>query len=218
MAVRAVLFDIDGTLLDTIEDLTDSMNAALARLGLPLRTVEQCKHFVGDGVRKFAERALPAAERNAEFVDRLTEQMRREYDGRWAEKTRPYEGVPELLRELAGRRLAMAVLSNKPDDMIRRMVRSLLPGVKFADVRGAMDDVPQKPDPTAALAIARRLNARADEFLYVGDTGTDMRTAVAAAMVPVGALWGFREAGELTENGAEALIAHPRELLELLSR
>jgi phosphoglycolate phosphatase len=213
---KAVLFDLDGTLLDTIEDLTDSMNAALAELGMPPRTVEQCRHFVGDGARKYAERALPPAARDEQTVDRLVEAARRHYDRRWAEKTRPYEGIPELLGELARRRLALAVLSNKPDAVTRRMVRVMLPGAPFAEVRGATDGVPLKPDPAAAVAIAERLDTPPEQFLYVGDTGTDMQTAAAAGMRPVGVLWGFRDADELTGNGAETLISHPRELLEML--
>ncbi|MGC9454782.1 MAG: HAD family hydrolase [Phycisphaerae bacterium] len=216
MPFAAVLFDLDGTLLDTIEDLTDSMNAALGAMGFAPRSVEQCKHFVGDGMRKFAERALPEDARDDDTVGRLTERMRSEYSARWSARTQPYEGVPELLGELARRRLAMAVLSNKPDDMTRQMVRAMLPAAPFAEVRGATDDVPKKPDPTAALGIARRLDTHPEQFLYVGDTATDMRTATAAGMSPVGALWGFRDAEELTESGAETLISHPGELLNLL--
>ncbi|MFW6066668.1 MAG: HAD family hydrolase [Planctomycetota bacterium] len=216
MPFAAVLFDLDGTLLDTIEDLTDSMNAALARLGFRPGSMEQCKHFVGDGMRKFAERALPEQARDAATIDRLVENMRSEYSNRWSTKTRPYEGIPELLGELTRRRLAMAVLSNKPEDMTRRMVYAMLPGAPFAEVRGAIDGVAKKPDPTAALSIARSLKTHPEQFLYVGDTGTDMQTAVAAGMSPVGVLWGFRDADELTDSGAETLIYHPSELLNLL--
>lgn len=216
MPFAAVLFDLDGTLLDTIEDLTDSMNAALARLGFESRSVEQCKYFVGDGVRKFAERALPEAARDDETIDRLVEHMLQEYSSRWSNKTRPYEGIPEMLGELARRRMVLAVLSNKPDDMTRRMVQAMLPGAPFAEVRGATDGVAKKPDPTAALSIARSLETYPERFLYVGDTGTDMQTAVAAGMSPVGVLWGFRKADELTGNGAETLVSHPSDLVNLL--
>ncbi len=216
MSFAAVLFDLDGTLLDTIEDLTDSMNAALRRLGFAPRTVEECKYFVGEGIRKFAERALPAESRDDETVDRLVGLMREEYSRRWSAKTRPYEGIPELLGTLARRRLAMAVLSNKPDDMTCRMVHGMLPAAPFAEVRGAIDGAAIKPDPRAALKIARTLQIHPERFLYVGDTSTDMRTAAAAGMASVGVLWGFRQADELTEHGAETLISHPRALLDLL--
>lgn len=213
---RAVLFDLDGTLLDTIEDLTDSMNAALAAMAFPGHGVDACKRFVGDGVRNFALRALPESRRDEPTVERCIQLMREEYSRRWNVKTRPYDGIAELLDGLAQRGLAMAVLSNKPDDFTRLMVRAMLGRWRFAAVRGVRQDGVVKPDPAAALAIAEEVGTPPAEFLYVGDTDTDMRTAGAAGMFPVGATWGFRPVQELLEHGAKAIIHHPAELIGLV--
>ncbi|NLW87860.1 MAG: HAD family hydrolase [Planctomycetes bacterium] len=214
MRFKAVVFDLDGTLLDTIDDLADSMNVALAVHGLPKRTPAQCKYFVGDGVRNFALRAM-APVSDEKVLAKVIEKYTADYAQRWAAKTRPYEGVVELLRELGQRGLAMAVLSNKPDEFTRRMTQQMLPDC-FAVVVGARPDVPHKPDPAAALAIARQLGAEPAQCLYVGDTNTDMQTAAAAGMYGVGVLWGFRTKAELIQNGAKSLVNHPLELLDLL--
>ena len=213
---HAVLFDLDGTLLDTIEDLRDSMNWALARQGCPARTVAECKLFVGDGVEAYARRALPEGRRDAEALARCMADVRADYATRWTRKTRPYDGIPELLDGLTRRGVKMAVLSNKPDDFTRLMVAELLGRWRFHDVRGARDGVPQKPDPAAAIEIAEALAVAPERFLYVGDTNTDMKTGVAAGMFPVGVLWGSREAEELTAHGAKALVESPPDVLDLL--
>jgi len=216
MKYHAALFDLDGTLLDTIEDLRDSMNWALERQGCPPRTVEECKRFVGDGVENYARRALPAEHRDPDAIARCMADVRADYAARWRRKTRPYDGIPQLLDGLTRRGLKLAVLSNKPDDFTRLMVAELLGRWRFDEVRGARDDVPQKPDPAAALRIAEALAVPPARFLYVGDTNTDMRTANAAGMFAVGALWGFRDAPELTAHGAHVLVQRPPEILELL--
>lgn len=216
MKFEAVLFDLDGTLLDTIEDLTDSMNEALKRLGVPVHDSEACKMFVGDGVEKFALRALPKNRRDEVTVAKCVTGMREVYSKRWAQKTRPYDGIPELLDNLTRREIKLAVLSNKPHDPTQEMVTKLLSKWRFDPVVGARPSVPKKPDPTLALRIAQQLQVAPENFLYLGDTGTDMRTARGAGMFPVGALWGFRTAEELKDTGAEVLVAHPSEVLQLL--
>ena len=213
MTYQAVLFDLDGTLLDTIEDLADSMNAALSELGFARRTVEQCKRFVGDGVVQYALRALPEDARDERTVERCIELMQAAYSQRWHAKTRPYEGIAELLDGLAQRGVAISVLSNKPDDFTRLMVREMLGGWRFEAVRGVRADGVKKPDPAGAIEIARQLGIEPGAFLYVGDTDTDMQTAVAAGMYAVGCTWGFRDAEELLAHGAQVLIDGPTELL-----
>ena len=141
--------------------------------------------------------------------------MRKTYGQNWKEKTRPYHGVPELLDALSGRGLKMAVLSNKPDDFTRKTVDGLLSAWHFQAVVGARPPVPLKPDPSSALEIAKRLELGPARFVYLGDTATDMKTANAAGMFAVGALWGFRDAAELIAGGASKLIEKPAELLEL---
>jgi len=213
MIFEAVLFDLDGTLLDTIADLTDSMNIVLNRFGFPGHDAHACKMFVGDGVEMFAFRALPENSRDQVMVKKCASLMRQEYKKRWAMKTRPYEGIPELLDELTRRNRKMAILSNKPDDATKEMVAELLSKWHFQPVTGAQLSFPKKPDPTLAIQTARQLRVSPERFLYLGDTGTDMRTAQSAGMFAVGALWGFRSADELTECGAQALVEHPGEVL-----
>jgi phosphoglycolate phosphatase len=216
MKFEAVLFDLDGTLLDTIQDLTDSMNAVLSGLGFPSHTAESCMKFVGDGVEVFALRALPESRRDQSTVAECAAAMREEYRRRWARWTRPYDGIPELLDGFTRRNLRMAILSNKPDDITKAMVSEMLSTWHFNPVMGARPAVPKKPDPTLALEIVSRLDIPPEKFLYLGDTGTDMKTARSTGMFPVGALWGFRDVDELRDNGAEVLVEHPTQVLELL--
>lgn len=217
MRFRAVTFDLDGTLLDTIEDLTDSMNAALAGLGYPERSIAESKRLVGDGLDTFVRRVLPPeVSDDPSVAARLREQMRDEYKRRNSVKTRLYEGMAELLDALTERGISMAVLSNKPHDSTLEIVRKYFPRWTFGAIFGARDGVPIKPDPAAALEIARILHLAPAEILYLGDTNTDMWTANRAGMFAVGALWGFRTAAELKEAGARALIRHPLDLLPLL--
>lgn len=216
MKFKAVLFDLDGTLLDTIGDLTDAMNKALEFLGFPGHDAETCKKFVGDGVEMFSYRSLPENHRDEATVAACAARMRDEYSTRWAKKTRPYNGVPELLDGLTARNVKMAVLSNKPDDFTKAMVAELLSRWEFDPVIGARPAVPKKPDPTTAMEVSQRLDIRPERFLYLGDTATDMKTAKAADMFPVGAIWGFRTAEELRDSGAQVLVEYPTEVLRLL--
>ncbi|MFH1724937.1 MAG: HAD family hydrolase [Elusimicrobiota bacterium] len=213
---RAVLFDLDGTLLDTLDDIADSMNAVLRRAGYPEHPLEAYKYFVGDGIRALVLRALPEDRRDDAGIETQLGAMREEYGRRWKDKTRPYAGVPKLLDALSKRGLRMAILSNKPENNTRSAVEALLGGWKFAEVRGAAPGGPLKPDPSGAMEISAALGIPPDEFIYLGDTGIDMKTAVGAGMYAVGALWGFRKADELLAEGAKALIQRPEDLLRLL--
>jgi phosphoglycolate phosphatase len=215
MGYMAVLFDLDGTLLDTLEDLADSMNHVLRQHGLPEHPVEAYKYYIGDGIETLVRRVLPEGCTAPSLLADCAAGMRAEYGRRWADKTRPYGGVPELLDALSVRGLPMAVLSNKPDELTRLCVAQLLPQWHFAAVQGARSDVARKPDPAGALDIARRLGLAPSAIVYLGDTNTDMQTAVAAGMYPVGALWGFRPAEELLAHGAEVLIERPIDLMNI---
>jgi phosphoglycolate phosphatase len=218
MRFKAVIFDLDGTILDTIEDLTDAMNAALAAMGYPERTIAECKRLVGDGLETYVRRALPpGAADDPRVAVRLKELMRAEYKVRQDKKTKPFEGIDEMLDSLDRLEIPLAVLSNKPHDSTLAVMERYFPGRNFRVIFGARDGIPVKPDPAAALEIARRLNVPPEEIAYVGDTNTDMRTANAAGMFAVGALWGFRTAEELLTNGARALIERPEDLPGVLS-
>jgi phosphoglycolate phosphatase len=210
---RGVVFDLDGTLLDTLTDLADCLNRVLQRHGLPTHPRDAFRMFIGDGLRMLVQRAMPADSRDPVRIDSLAAQMNAEYADHWADQTRPYEGIAEMLRGLVAGGLYLAVLSNKPDEFTSPAVRQFFPDIPFAVVRGARPEVPRKPDPAGALQIAAGAGLAPAEFLYLGDSGTDMQTAVRAGMFPVGVLWGFRDADELNANGAAHLLDHPRRLL-----
>ncbi len=216
MRFKAVLFDLDGTLLDTLDDLADAMNIVLGRLGFPQHDAQDYKYHVGDGVKELALRVLPGDQRDEQTVARCIRAMREEYGRRWNNKTRPYPGIAELLDALTERGVGKCVLSNKPDQTTKMVVARLLPKWRFDVVAGERPGIPRKPDPQAALSIAAQLRIPPGEFLYLGDTNTDMKTACAAGMYPVGALWGFRTEEELWGSGAKAVIAKPLDLLALL--
>jgi len=215
MTYKAVLFDLDGTLLDTLEDLADSMNAVLASHGWPVHPVESYRYFVGDGFEVLVRRTIPKGGANRLVLECVSE-AQREYRNRWKSKSRLYPGVPELLDGLSERGVPAAILSNKPDSFVDEIVRYFFGRWTFAAAHGSRPEVPRKPDPAAALDISRSLKVPVNSFVYLGDTNTDMRTATAAGMFPVGALWGFRPEQELRDSGARALVSSPPEVLELL--
>lgn len=216
MKYKAIIFDLDGTLLDTIDDLADSMNGVLARRGIPTHDVDKYKYFVGDGMSTLVKRALPQDISNDSLVSECITEMREEYGKRWANKSCPYEGIPELLDMLAAEGIKTAILSNKPDEFTKIVVEKLLSRWKFEVVLGERSGIPKKPDPTGAMEIADLLNIPPEEFLYLGDTNTDMLTANAAGMYAVGVLWGFRKADELIKSGAQILLEKPVDLIEVL--
>ncbi len=213
---RAVLFDLDGTLLDTLQDIASSANSVLGRFGFPQHEVKAYKYFVGDGTEALCTRMLPHDHCDADTVAKVLAGMVSEYSQHWGDTTCPYKGIPELLQALKERGVKMAVLSNKSDDSTKIMVSSLLSQYHFELVIGARPSLPKKPDPSAALEICRSLNILPGEFIYLGDTATDMKTAQNAGMFPIGAVWGFRTADELLAGGAKTLISNPAELLKIL--
>ena len=198
---RGVIFDLDGTLADSLGDIASAMNRTLRAHGLPEHPVSAYRTFVGEGVRKLAERALPPG------TEALREAFVTAYEADYAQhlldETRLFPAIPEVLDALASSRVPVAVLSNKPDVPTRRLVDALCGRWQFRAVFGERPGVPRKPDPASALALADELGAGPQSVAFVGDTGVDMLTARAASMRPVGVLWGFRPQ-EVLGSGAEA--------------
>lgn len=216
---RAVAFDLDGTLLNTLEDLANAANAALATAGYPQHPVAAYRQFVGNGLQMLVRRALPSGEADRLGPDGFAELVRRtgdNYAGGWAVATRPYPHIPELLKALCERGVPLAVVTNKPHEWTLRMLAHYFPDKPFLFVQGAMPELPHKPDPAGALEAARRLGVRPDETAFVGDSNVDMHTAANAGMGAVGVTWGFRGAEELRQSGADHLLYDPLELLELV--
>ena len=216
MAVRAILFDLDGTLLDTLDDIGRAMNLVLARRGLKEYPLSAYRNFVGDGAGVLVRRSMQHENLTDAMVSQCITDFKAAYAETWNICTKPYSGIPELLDLLAQKAIPAAVLSNKPHEFTVRCVETFLPRRHFSAVLGEQPGRPCKPDPSGALEAARLLHAEPQDICYLGDTNTDMQTAIAAGMLPVGALWGFRPASELLAAGARHLIEKPLELFQVL--
>jgi phosphoglycolate phosphatase len=215
MRFDGVIFDLDGTLVDTLEDIADAMDRVLALEGVPGHTYAEYRYLIGHGIRNLVTEALPAKLRSAERIERCYARMLEDYGAHSLVKTRTYEGVPELVRALRADGVSLAVHSNKADAPTQAIVAALLDAGDFAAVVGARPEAPLKPDPAVALDIAARIGLSPARMVYLGDSLVDMRTGVAAGMTPVGAAWGFRTPEELTGSGAAVVIDAPLDLLAL---
>ncbi len=213
---NAIIFDLDGTLADTIVDLADATNRSLSRLGFPQHNYEEYKFFVGKGIKNLVTQALPENKRAPECISICLEYMTEEYSHNYMDKTRLYPDIPELLNALVKRNIKMSVLSNKADLFTQKLCGKLLKDWHFEIIMGANDRFPIKPNPEAAIFIGKQMNTNPDNILYLGDTNIDMITANGAGFFPVGVTWGFRTEEELLENGAKYIIHNPMELLKLL--
>lgn len=214
--MKAILFDLDGTLIDSLADIATSVNRMLAEHGLPLQPTEVFPRYIGDGVRILVERVLPAEILATADIGALVDAYQRHYSAAWNDQTRPYEGFPAVLHTLHARGLMLGVLSNKPQAFTRLCCDHFFPDVPFAAVLGARDGVPRKPDPTAALDLLRQWGIAPPDSVYVGDSGLDMEMATRAGMLPVGVRWGFRGEDELLAAGAKQVISAPADLLSCI--
>ena len=209
----AVIFDLDGTLADTLEDIADAMNRVLRRRALPVHGYASYRLMIGKGLRNLVGEALPSEMRSEATVAACLEQMMAEYGEHCLDKTHLYDGIAELVGALRAGGVRLAVLSNKADELTRRIVGALFAVGTFEAVVGARPDLPLKPDPAAALLVAGRLGAPPARIAYLGDSGVDMRTATAAGMTAVGVSWGLRGRDELIAGGAHMVLDHPLELI-----
>jgi phosphoglycolate phosphatase len=216
MRYQAVIFDLDGTLLNTIEDIADALNQVLAKNNFPPHGLERYQQMVGLGMEQLVFDALPETARDEATCKRVLIQAGETYATQWKNKTKPYPGIAEMLLALKAKGVKTAVLSNKPQRFTQMCVQALLPAQVFDVILGAQDDIPKKPAPDGALKIARQLGVLPENILYVGDSGTDMQTARAANMFAVGVSWGFRTEQELKEQGADKIIHQAGEILEML--
>jgi len=217
MLYKAVICDLDGTLLDTLEDLADAANRALAEMRMPQHPVADYRYFVGDGLMSLIERIVPAESKEEKKILEVAAAFRQHYAHNWDAKSHPYAGVEIMLSSLAEAGVPLAVLSNKPHEFTLLCVERLLAGHSFSSILGQREGVPKKPDPIGALEIAERLQVSPEQCLYLGDTDVDMQTARRAGMCAVGVLWGFRTREELVESGAEHLLQKPADIFALLS-
>ena len=213
---KLVIFDLDGTLVNTIADLADSVNYALQTLGYPAQPYEKFPYFVGNGIYKLIERALPLENRDEQTIRAVKAVFMDYYMLHNTDKSTVYDGVGELLRALANKGVALAVASNKVHEATVAMIARLFPGIGFACVLGQRDGVPTKPNPAIVAEILQTASVTPSETLYVGDSGVDMQTAHNAGITAVGVTWGLRPVEELRQNAADIIIDSPMELLEYL--
>ena len=213
--IKAILFDLDGTLLNTIDDLANAVNYTLTTLNYPTFAVDEYKYKVGNGMRKLIERSLPENHKTDQEIDKALSVFMPYNNEHKMDKTAPYDGITELLEELKKRGIKTAVVTNKAHSAAKPLIDEVFPGL-FDEVTGQKDGVPTKPNPIAVFNTVDALGVTADECLFVGDSGVDMQTAKNAGIFAVGVLWGFRKADELNQNGADAIISIPMQLLELL--
>lgn len=216
MNFAAVLFDLDGTLLDTLSDIANAMNRFLVSIGLEPAPADVYRTRVGSGVRQLVTRSLPAEYQSEELIDRGVREWSRQYERAPADETVLYPGVERVLAQLANHEIPCSIITNKPDALAQLVVRSLLGEYRFALVQGDSPGLPRKPDPTAARTAARAMGVQPKQTVFLGDSDVDMQTAVAAGMFPVGAAWGFRGADELRRAGARTVLAQPLDLLDLM--
>lgn len=212
MKFKAVIFDMDGTLLDTLEDIGYSANRVLEKRGLPLHSIDSYRYFVGEGARKLMQYVLPGETAEDSLLEECLGDFLEVYAKNWNHHTRLYEGIDELLEYLQKQSIERSILSNKPDDFTKLAYDEFLSTWEFGIVMGTSDSTPSKPDPAGALRIAEKLGLLPEEILLLGDTRIDMQTAEAAGMYGVGATWGFRPRDELIRFGAKALVDRPVDL------
>ncbi|PID71518.1 MAG: HAD family hydrolase [Desulfobulbus propionicus] len=216
MRYKAVIFDLDGTLLDTLADLASSCNRVLVQLGYPVHPNEAYRYFVGDGMTTLVQRILPEDKQTSNVINHAVELFRQDYAENWAVDTTLYEGVGSMLDRLKALGVRICILSNKPDGFTQLCVSKLLGQWTFELIYGQRDGVPRKPDPAGAFALLQELGLKNEEVLYVGDTATDMKTAAAAQLDKVGVAWGFRDVKELQDSGADYIIDHPGQLIDII--
>jgi len=214
--IKLVIFDLDGTLADTILDLSGSVEVALKKRGLPGHSIPEYKLMVGNGFSTLVQRAVPPGLRGTPLQEEIRAEAAAYYAAHPLESTKPYPGIAALLDGLASRGIGRAVVSNKPHELALAVVEGLFPGAGFIEIRGEKPEFPRKPDPKGVLDLAAKAQVRPEEALYVGDSNVDVATAHNARMKVAGAAWGFRGEAELRAAGADYIAQKPEEVLAIL--
>ncbi|WP_417942791.1 HAD family hydrolase [Flavobacterium sp. RS13.1] len=215
MKFKGIIFDLDGTLVNSLEDISDAMNKVLEGLNFPTHTYDTYQYFIGSGLRNLVSKALPASNNSDEQIEICFASMVNEYREICTLKTKPYKGIVELLDNLASQNIKMAVFSNKADELTKKIASEIFPN-HFDAAVGLSTEALKKPNPFEAVEISKKWNLKPEEILFVGDSDIDMQTAVNANMFPVGVTWGYRTQEELKNSGAKVVVTKASELMELL--
>lgn len=213
--IKGLILDLDGTTISTLEDIRDALNMTLRQNGFPEKSLEEVRKAIGNGSRKLIERSIPVR-LEEERIQELLKQYVGIYSGNYNIKTRAYDGVYDLLKELQDKGVLLSVNSNKPDHLTKALIAECFPGIDFVGVFGDLQGRPRKPDPTIANQLVDAMGLKKEEVLYVGDSETDIETAINAGLKSIGCLWGFRDREILEEAGADYLVSKPAEILEYL--
>ena len=214
---KVIIFDLDGTLIDSLEDIAVCMNQVLKELNLPTHKIDDYKYFVGGGISILVENALDK-NTSDETKELVTEKFKIVYDQKLHAKTLPYDGIYDLLDELKRLDFKIGILSNKPHEFTIAYAKNLFSKYDMKEVHGQKSHIEKKPDPIAAIQIAQNFNVPCEEVYFVGDTMVDMQTAVNAKMIGIGVLWGFRDEEELMSNGATFVVKHPLDILDIVNK
>lgn len=215
MKFKGIIFDLDGTLVNSLEDISDAMNKVLQGLNFPTHTYDTYQYFIGSGLRNLVSKALPATNNSDEQIEICFECMINEYREMCTIKTKPYEGIVELLENFTSQNIKMAVFSNKADELTKKIASEIFPN-HFDQAIGLSTEALKKPNPFEALEIGKKWNLKPEEILFVGDSDIDMQTAVNANMFPVGVTWGYRTEEELKNSGAKLVVNTASELINIL--
>ncbi len=216
MNIKALIFDLDGTLLNTLDDLADSVNELLDKHNFPVHGTDKYKKFVGNGIEMLIKKAIPENIIDKINIKQLLLELREIYSEKLIIKTKPYDGIYNMLDELVKKSVPLNILSNKPDKETNMLADHFFKKYRFKFVLGSSEKFARKPDPSAALFISSRLNIKPENFAYLGDSDVDMQTAKNAGIFPIGVLWGFRGEKELISSGAQKILSNPMELIDFL--
>jgi phosphoglycolate phosphatase len=215
MKFKGVIFDLDGTLVNSLEDIANAMNKVLQDLNYPTHSYEEYQFFIGSGLRNLVSKALPETNNEETQIERCYDLMVEVYRDNCTKQTKPYDGIAELLEELRTRDIKLAVFSNKADALTKEVTATLFPNC-FNPIVGLSVESLKKPNPFEAIEISKSWDLEPEEIIFVGDSGIDMQTATNANMHAVGVLWGYRHTKELIANGAKLILNHPLDLIPLL--
>jgi phosphoglycolate phosphatase len=217
MKFKGVIFDLDGTLVNSLEDIADAMNSVLEDFNYPTHCYNNYQYFIGSGLRNLVSKALPATNNDEKNIDICYDLMIEKYSVNCTRKTKPYDGIRELLDILISQNIQLSVFSNKSDELTKKVVADLFPNY-FSPVVGLSVEALKKPNPHEAIEISKSLGLKTEEIIFVGDSGIDMQTATNANMHAVGVSWGYRTEEELIAQGAKHIVHHPLDLIQILQK